>query len=290
MNLKNYTLLLMLAASIGAHAQKQVSKSNVLIGPFFKTIHTGQEMKIGERFSTQTTAKVRPASSFGGKRGTVEVSDGNGNTYNPFTGLKMSSVGNVTEFRIYGKEKGALRGFYWGPYASYNYFKLASDPVRADFQDENNVTYSGDVSQVVKVNVGGGGIQFGTQGVFLKDRLVVDWTILGVGFGMLKLSGGLEATNTSENFDFRNYDEDVDNISFGVDKLLKIEKTVEKESVVLSAKVPVPMFRMGLSVGFAYGKGLKKKNKDGGSDAPAIPATPTPGGDNGGNGGKGNDF
>lgn len=247
-------VLLLAGTGSTALAQRQVSKSNVLFGPFFKSIRTSQEIKIAPRLTTQTTAKVRPASTFRGFGiGKVEVE---GQAYNPFSNTKLSTVGNSTEFRIYSRKKGAMRGFYFGPYFSYTFAKLTSGSVPGSFKDSNGVTYTADLQQVIKVNLTGGGFQIGTQAL-IKNRVAIDWTILGFGFGKFSLKGGVEATNTSENFDFRNYTEDVENVSFGIEKLFSLEKTVEKESITLGAKFPCPLLRMGLSVGFAYG-GMKK--------------------------------
>lgn len=258
-----FTLLLLLAGwSTAGICQNNVSKNDVLPGPFFKMINTTQERKIGQRFSTVTTARVRPASTFKGGFGVITV---DGASYNPFANAKLSAVGNTTQFRIYGKKKGSMHGFYFGPYASYMHYKLESASVPGEFHDNNGVLYKADVKQIVKVNVIGGGLMMGVQG-FIKKRVAVDWTILGIGFGSLGIESGIEATNTSDNFDFRNYNDDVDKATFGVEKILPFKKTVEATTVTMGAKVPWPLLHMGVAIGFGYG-GMKK--------LPSMPETPT---------------
>lgn len=273
---RSFLMVLLLAATgVQVFGQRQVSKSNVLFGPFFKSIRTSQEVKVAPRLTTQTTAKVRPASTFHGfGAGRVEVE---GQAYNPFSNTKLSTAGNSTEFRIYSRKKGAMRGFYFGPYFSYTFAKLTSGAVPASFKDSNGATHTADLQQVIKVNLTGGGLQMGTQAL-IKNRVCIDWTILGFGFGSFSLKGGVEATNMSSDFDFRNYTEDVNNVSFGIEKIFRLEKTVEKESITLGAKFPCPLLRMGVSVGFAYG-GMKKPalpKNDGGNDSTA-PAGSMPG-------------
>ena len=90
--------------------KKNVNKINILFGPFYKMAHVSYEKPIGKRFSINTTVKARPATSTSLSRfSKVSSSDG---SYNPFPKMKLSAVGNVTEFRIYSKKKGALKGFY----------------------------------------------------------------------------------------------------------------------------------------------------------------------------------
>jgi len=243
-------LLLFSVCTISASAQRTISKSNALFGPCFKMINTSQEVKIAPNLTIQTTVRARPASNlrFLGL-GTVNV---NGQDYQPFGKTQLSAVGNITEFRVYGKKKGAYRGFYFGPYFTYTHYKLKSASIRETFHDANGVAYYGDVSQVIKLNVSGGGMEIGTQGIYLKNHLVIDWTIIGAGFGVLGFQGGIEASNTSDNFDLRNYPDDVANTKMGIEKVFHFHRTIDATSVTIGAKIPWFLMRMGLCIGFGY--------------------------------------
>jgi hypothetical protein len=252
MKTKNYFFLLITALlSVPVSAQKNVSKTGIFPGPLFRMFSTSQERKLGKRITTVTTLKAMPPVKF--KGGPLSLITHGDQTYNPFANAKLSAVGNITEFRIYKKkeEREAPKGLYFGPYFSYTFFKLNAAAFPAEFQDNNQVTYKADLQEVIKVNVIGGGLQVGVQGL-IKNKIAIDWTILGIGFGSLKITGSIDATNTSDNFDFRNYDEDVANTTLGIDKLIPIKKTVEKESVSLSAKAPWLLIKTGLSIGIAY--------------------------------------
>lgn len=229
--------------------KKNVNKVNILFGPFYKMVHVSYEKPIGKRFSINTTVKARPASLTRlSKLGVIKT---DGATYNPFPEMKLSALGNITEFRIYSKKKGPLKGFYFGPYLSGVFYKLQSPAVPVTFKDDNGVEFKGDVSTVVKLNFIGGGLQMGVQGM-IKDIFVIDWNILGVGFASVGLKGGIEATNTSANFDFRNYTKDVDGFTYGVENLLPITKTVDKEKVELGVRGFAPIIKTGLYIGIAY--------------------------------------
>jgi hypothetical protein len=230
---------------------KNISKSNVLLGPFFKNVYAIQERVLTDRITVVTSVRTRIPTSFkGGKFGKINTRD-NG-SYNPFASAKLSGIGNITEFRLYGKKRGALHGVYGELFFSYMHYKLASSSFPATFHDDAGIEYKADVTQTIKINNTGGGLGFGVQGLFIKDRLCIDWTICRVGLSALGIKGGIEATNTTDNFDFRNYTEDVNKTTFGVEKLLPVKKTVEKRNIDIGVKVPWVIFQMGLNIGFAY--------------------------------------
>lgn len=250
MKIKFPIVLALAGLTTSAFAQRTITKSNALFSPFFKTICTIQEVKVAPRLTIETTVKTRPATKFKlFGLGNVNIE---GVDYQPFGNTRLSAVGNVTEFRVYGKDKGAYHGFYYGPFFSYTHYKLESASVKGEFHDANGVTYYGDVSQVVKLNVTGGGFQIGTQGMYLKNHLCIDWTIIGVGFGVLGFKGGMEANNTSENFDFRNYPDDVANMKMGIEKVFHFKRDIEPTSVTIGARIPWMLMRMGVSIGFGY--------------------------------------
>ncbi len=251
MKLKYYTLLLALAGcSITGLSQRTITKTNLVFGPFLKTIHTIQEVKIAPRLTIQTTVKTRPATSFDlFNLGTINME---GTAYEHFGKTKLSAVGNVTEFRVYGKEKGAFHGFYFGPYFSYTHYRLQSASFRGEFHDASDAAYYGDISHSVRLNSTGGGFQIGTQGMYLKNKLCIDWTIIGVGIGMLGFKGTIDAENTSANFDFRNYTADANKVEMGIEKLFNFKRTIDPASIAIGAKIPFPMMRMGVSMGFGY--------------------------------------
>jgi hypothetical protein len=230
-------------------SKKNVTKTNILFGPLFNTFHVIQEVKLHKRITMQTDVKARPASGL--PKQLANSFEIEGQTTNPFADAKVSSFGNVTEFRIYGKEKGALKGFYFGPYFTYTQYKLETPSYPGVFKDENKVEYTADIKQVLKLSTAGGGLQIGIQGL-IKNIVAIDWTILGVGFCSATLSGGIEASNTSGNFDFRNYTEDIKDATFLMERFLPLRKTVEKESIELKAKAGIIHLRTGLSIGIAY--------------------------------------
>jgi hypothetical protein len=231
-------------------SQKNVTQANLFPGPLLGLYSFGQERAITDRMSIQTSFRFMPARSIG-KFSQVEYE---GEEYNPFSTSKLSALGNFTELRIYGKNKEALRGFYWGPYVHYTVYKVTSDPVYATFKDNNDVVYYADVENVYKLPNMGAGLQIGVQKVF-DSGFVIDWTILGIGFNQVGLSGSVLASNTSNNFDFRNYSADVDKATFGIEKyekFLPVTKKVEPTSVELSVAQLLPHLKMGVAIGFGY--------------------------------------
>ena len=81
------------------------------------------------------------------------------------------------DYRFYGNQKGAPRGFYYAPFARYANYKYSFDTtIENNFSNANTAltTY-------------GVGIQIGTQWV-IKDRFVIDWGILGVSIQQYNLT------------------------------------------------------------------------------------------------------
>jgi hypothetical protein len=261
MKLKFFFLLFVSAGlTITGVAQRTITKSNVLFGPFVKTIHTIQEVKVAPRLTIQTTVKTRPATEFRFfNLGSINME---GKEYEHFGKTKLSAVGNVTEFRVYGKKKGAFHGFYFGPYFSYMHYRLQSSSFRGEFHDASDAVYYGDISHSVRLNSTSGGFQIGTQGMYFKNKFCIDWTIIGVGFGMMGFQGTIDAENTSNNFDFRNYEEDINKVEMGIEKIFNFRRTVSANSIEIGAKIPMVSMRMGLSIGFGYGRDLKIKKKE----------------------------
>jgi hypothetical protein len=232
--------------------KKYISKITLLPGPLNRVFSVGQEMVLTDRLTLNTTVKTMPPTKFKFPN-TIKYGDG---TYDPFSNAKLFGIGNTTELRIYGKEKQSFKGFYWGPYLNFMYYKLEAGPFAATFHDENKVAYNADVVQFVKVSTGGGGLQIGVQGL-IKDVVAIDWTILGIGFNMLSVTGGIEATNTSGNFNFNNYSEDIKAATLNAEKFLPLTKTVEPTKVELGLKAPIPHFKTSINIGIAYGKRRK---------------------------------
>lgn len=230
-------------------AQKNATKINLLPGPAFLMFGLSQERAISERMSLQATIKYMPSVKFPASN--YLGASYNGETANPFANSKNSGMGAVVELRIYGKEKKALRGFYWGPYLTFNTFNVKSSPFPGQFKDDNGVTYKGDIQQTINLTMFGGGLEIGIQKLF-KDKIALDWTILGLGLGSVNMNGTIVATNTSSNFDFRNYTKDINSATQGFEQFIPIKKTIEPEKVSMSINALAPILRMGLALGIGY--------------------------------------
>lgn len=250
MKLKSTGLLaIFLFSGLLSFAQKNVTKVNLLPGPAFLMFGVSQERAISERMSLQASVKYMPQVKFQGSD--YLGASYNGQTANPFANSTNTGMGAVLELRIYGSEKKALRGFYWGPYLTFNTFSIKSSPFPGQFKDDNGVTYSGDIQQTINVNVMGGGVEIGIQKLF-GDKIALDWTILGIGLGAVNMNGSIVATNTSSNFDFRNYTNDINKATQGFEQFIPIQRTIEPEKVTMSINSLAPVLRMGLAIGIGY--------------------------------------
>lgn len=275
-SMKKTGLLILLIVSLSIiSAQKNVSKlryspvpivgNDVTKGTmelFNGTISFSQEIKLNERMSLQATFRYLPTKTNGilDSITTVEYND---EDYNPWGDPTFSGLGAFLDLKIYGEEKGAMTGFYWGPYLHTMTYKLQSKRDYLEGFDGNGILYYGEAQTRYKMSNLGIGIQIGTQKIW-DNGLTLDWTILGIGLNGVLVSAEIDVENTSGNFDFRDYEEDINNDADFFINNPSIE--IERESVRFSSKryfsmrefsevnLPFINFRMGLSLGFGYGK------------------------------------
>ena len=267
-------ILLIISGSI-ISAQKNVSKlryspvpivgNDVTKGTmelFNGAISFSQERKLNERMSLQATFRYLPTKTNGilDSITTVEYND---EDYKPWGAPTFSGLGAFFDLKIYGKEEGAMMGFYWGPYLHTMTYKLQSKRDYLEEYNSNGILFYGEAQTRYKMSNLGVGIQIGTQKIW-DNGLTLDWTILGIGLNGVLVSAEIDVENTSGNFDFRDYEDDITNDADFFISNPSIE--IEKESVKFSSKryftmsefsketLPFINFRMGLSLGFGYGK------------------------------------
>ena len=229
---------------------------------FNGTISFSQERKLNERMSLQATIRYLPT-KMNGILDSITTVEYNDEDYNPWAEPKFSGLGAFLDLKIYGKEKEGLSGFYWGPYLHIMTYKLESKRDYVEGFDGNGILYYGEAQTRYKISNLGAGIQIGTQKIW-NNGLTLDWTILGIGLNGVLVSAEIDVENTSGNFDFRDYEEDIRNDAEFFITNPNIE--IERESVKFSSKryfsmrefsevsLPFINFRMGLSLGFGYGK------------------------------------
>jgi hypothetical protein len=93
-----------------------------------------------------------------------------------FNKFKFGSFGVVPEFRYYLSRKGALHGFYIGPFFSYTNYKMELPISYTSGATNKTGIFTG------KLNAATGGLQFGAQ-FSLGKNVVLDWWILGPNYG-----------------------------------------------------------------------------------------------------------
>jgi len=272
---KTGLLILLIVSGSIISAQKNVSKlryspiptvgNDVTKGTmelFNGAISFSQERKLNERMSLQATFRYLPTKTNGilDSITTVEYND---EDYNPWGEPTFSGLGAFFDLKIYSKERGAMNGFYWGPYLHTMTYQLQSKRDYLEEYNSNGVLFYGEAQTRYKMSNLGAGIQIGTQKIW-DNGLTLDWTILGIGLNGVLVSAEIDVENTSKNFDFRDYEEDITNDADFFINNPSIE--IERESVKFSSKryfnirefseenLPFINFRMGISLGFGYGK------------------------------------
>ncbi len=152
---------------------------------------------------------------------------------------EFSGLTATLEYRIYGKKKGAGRGFYYAPYLRYANHKLG-------FQSDIEGNFANADTQLSAVGLGG---QIGAQWL-IKDRVVIDWGILGLAAQWYTFKSTFTAVGDEIDFDEIRAELETDI----EDSLLtnKLEFTSDENS--LQAKMPF-LFggaRAYLSIGYKF--------------------------------------
>lgn len=205
----------------------------------FKNISLQYERKVGKKTSVAVNVHTIPFGKLPFQNLFKDISNNSSVQYDKF---KLGSFGIVPEFRFYVGKKGALRGFYIGPFASYNNYKM-NMPINYSNNTKTGI-FEG------KLNAITGGLQLGAQ-FKLGKNMILDWWILGPNYGSangtLSFSGAL---TPSEQSDLKTQLENLKR-----DAPLKTIKsyTVTSTGATVVAKGPWGGLRgMGFNLGFRF--------------------------------------
>lgn len=193
-------MIALLVIAVNASAQtndstRVNSKDNIiklnLSALVFKNISVQYERKTGRKTSVALNVHYLPFGKLPFEKAVEKAIDDPSVKIDQF---RLGNFGITPEFRFY-LGKGALHGFYLGPFASYNSYK-------SDFP----VNYSNDTRTGIfsgKLNAYTFGLQLGAQWKLGKN-VFLDWWILGPNYGSAK--GNLVLTtplSPSEQSDLR---------------------------------------------------------------------------------------
>lgn len=233
--MKKHLILFLGVILLGGAAFAQQNVVKVGLTPLaFGNVNLNYERALSERMSLN--AKV--GFSFPGRAipftdatGTGDISDG---SYGAF---------EITpELRFYGKEKGALRGFYWGPWLRYRQWGIGGTDVVS--------TYTTTVD--FGLSTFNGGVQLGAQWL-IGDVFSIDWSFLGVGVGYYNLA--FNVTSDDPNVDWNQVRQDIET-SYGanINDIPGLDFNVTDETGEIGFDLPfiLPVFRSSLAIGYAF--------------------------------------
>lgn len=216
--------------------KKNIVKIN-LPALVIRNISLQYERKVGKRTSVAVNVHTIPFGKLP-LQSTFKNLDDNGDVQ--FDKFQLGSFGIVPEFRYYVGKKGALRGFYFGPFLSYSNYKM---DLPIDYNNKTGV-FNG------KLNAITGGLQLGAQ-FRLSKSLTLDWWILGPNYGSANGTLNFISTlTTTEQQELRNALEDLKN-----DAPLNTIKsyTVNGSGASVVAKGPWGGLRgLGFNLGFRF--------------------------------------
>ncbi len=235
--------------TVNAQKEKNVQKEKVaekknivkinLPALAFKNISVEYERQVGKKSSVSINVHTIPFGQLPFQSAFKNIFNNSNVQYDKF---KLGSFGVVPEFRYYVGRKGALHGFYIGPFVSISNYKM-NLPI-----NYNNNTKPGIFDG--KLNAITGGLQLGKQ-FRLGNSLTLDWWILGPNYGSangtLNFTGAL---TTSDQSDLTTKLEDVKNKA-----PFKAIKSYSVSSTGASVVVKGPwggLRGLGFSLGFRF--------------------------------------
>ena len=215
----------------GLHAQQNVVK--VGLTPLaFGNVNLNYERVLTDRMSLNTTV------GFGIPRNSVPFAANSG-----LEGNASYGAFEVTpELRFYGKDNGAPRGFYFGPWLRYRQWTISGDE-----------TFSGySTNYEAGLRTFNGGIQLGAQWL-IGDVFSIDWSFLGVGIGYYNLSGKFTSDDPSVDWDQVKADIETE-LGQSVDNVPGLDFAADNLGGEIGVKLPffLPVFRSSIAIGFAF--------------------------------------
>ena len=98
---------------------------------------------------------------------------------------KMGNIGITPEYRFYLGKKGALQGFYLGPFISYNHYSGDAPINYWSYNLQTNQSIAKVAVFKGHINTYTAGLQVGAQWQ-LSNKLSLDWWIVGLNYGINK--------------------------------------------------------------------------------------------------------
>jgi hypothetical protein len=204
----------------------------------FKNISVEYERAIGKKTSISLNVHTIPFGKLPFQSIFKDITDNSDVKYDQF---KLGSFGVVPELRFYLGKKGALHGFYIGPFVTYNTYKMNLPISYSSGTTTKTGIFDG------KLNAVTGGLQIGSQ-FSLGKNVVLDWWIFGPNYGSANGTLTFAATLTaSEQSDLDQTIKDLkDDLPFDAIKSYSVSST----GAVVNVKGPWGGLRgLGLSLG-----------------------------------------
>ncbi len=213
---KHFFLFLLMVTSLNSLTAQSLNstsdKNNVIKlnipALFFTNFSFQYETKTTRKSSFAVAVRYRPAGKIPFES---KVEDWVNDNSIKVDLARIGNVGITPEYRFYLSKKGALQGFYIGPFISFNHY-FGDVPVNySDYV--NNASVEKTAVFKGSTNAFTAGFQLGAQWK-LSDQLSLDWWIVGPNYGFSR-----------GNFDFVASLNDIEQISLQYE-LEKIQQTI----------------------------------------------------------------
>ncbi|RYY69047.1 MAG: DUF3575 domain-containing protein [Chitinophagaceae bacterium] len=245
--MKNIVFILILAAcgnpsfaqeESGMTDTKNIIKVN-LPALAFKNISLQYERAVGKRTSLAATFRLMPKGKLPFRDAISDIAD-DAELDRQLANTEVGNFAIMPEMRYYVGKKGALKGFYLGPFINFSRYDASLLYEYEDLLTTKNIPLSGNVNTIT------GGLMFGAQWK-LSNVLSLDWWILGPNYGVSRGDlTGRKSLTPSEQQSLRDELEDLDI------PLTKFTYQVDGNGATIDFKGPWAGVRAGLCIGINF--------------------------------------
>ncbi|MDQ6756290.1 MAG: DUF3575 domain-containing protein [Bacteroidota bacterium] len=166
------------------------------------------------------------------------IADNANDPFVQFDKINVGSFGFTPEFRFYLGKKSGMRGFYLGPFVSYNNYKT---DLPINYNNKTGI-FNGNLKTIT------GGLQIGSQ-FRLSNHFFIDWWIIGPNYG--GASGNLNFTGTLDPNEQSILKTELDKLQADAPFHFIQSSSVNSSGAVIIAKGPWGGLR-GLGINLSY--------------------------------------
>ena len=236
-------LCLLLATTAAAQENEEKGKKNIiklnLPALAFKNISLQYERSVSKKMTVAATVRFMPEGKLPFRNTISDLAD-DAQLDRQLANTEVGSFAVMPEMRYYLGRKGAMNGFYLGPFVNFSRYNASLLYEYDDLLTTKTIPLSGDVNTFT------GGLMIGAQWS-LSNSISLDWWILGPNYGISR--GDLIGKKTLSPSEQQSLRDELDDLEI---PLTKFTYQVDGNGATVDFKGPWGGVRAGLCIGIRF--------------------------------------